>query len=115
MRDPQTLQRGSDSSANALARPAQVLRPESDLTLDIAGDDLAIWILQDRADQLGQLCQAHAGRRLSIDRDPAAEIAAVAARDQAVQAAQQSRFAAAAPTGDQQQIAGSGDKVQIAN
>ncbi len=89
MRDPQTLQRGGDSGANALARPAQVFRPERDLPLDITRDDLAIWILQDCADQLRQLRQAQAGWCLPIDRDLVAEIAAIAAWDQAVQAAQQ--------------------------
>jgi hypothetical protein len=111
--DPQPFEGRVHRDTYPLAWPAEVLRAKSDLAFNIVGDDLPVGVLQQRADALRQRGQAHAARVLAIDHDSPCQFAAVAARDQPVQAAQQRRLAAAAAASDQDEFTGIGSETHI--
>jgi hypothetical protein len=70
------------------------------------GDDLSFRVLQQRANHLGHACQGHGGCVLPVEEHAPLDVAFVAAGDQAVDTADEGRFAATAGAGDEQNPAG---------
>ena len=94
-----------DAAAHDVGREADRLHAVGELVLDHVGDEARERVLRDDADDVGELARRVQPRVAAGDRDPPGERAAGEVRDQAVDAAQQRRLAAAGATHDQHQLA----------
>jgi hypothetical protein len=104
-RDVEQVEHLFDPLAHRRRRHAELLHAEGDLVVHPGGDELRFRVLKDEADDPAQGARSVQARVVAGDDDRAAEAAAAEMGHEAVQAAQQRRFAAARRPGDERERA----------
>ena len=102
--DVQVVEGFVNPSGDLRPRQPQVLRPEGHLIDHPAAQDLALRVLQHRAHDLGDGRQGLIAGLFPVETDPPLQIPPVTAGDEAIQAADQGGFAAAAGPGHQHDL-----------
>ena len=102
VRDVQVVEGFIHPLDDLLARQPQVLQSESDLVEHIAAQDLPLWILEDGPDGLGDLSHRHLAGILPVEESPSLQISVIGTGNEAVDAANECRLAAAAGTSDEE-------------
>src|SRR5438876_7407247 len=104
--DPDLIDHLLDALTHQRSRQSEILETKGELGLDILEHELRIGMLKDKADVGRELTWRMIPRIEAADQDPAAELAAGAVWNQAIEAAKQGRLSAAGSPPEEDHLAG---------
>src|SRR2546428_9089798 len=93
--DPDLIDHLLDAVTHQRSRQSEILETKGELSLDVLEHELRIGMLKDKADVGRELTRRMVPRVEAADHDPAAELAAGAVWNQAIEAPKQCRLSAA--------------------
>ncbi len=104
--DPDLIDHLLDALTHQRSRQSEILETKGELRLDVLEHELRIGMLKDKADVGRELTRRMVPRVEAADHDPAAELAASAVWNQAIEAAKQCRLSAARGSTEEDHLAG---------